>query len=53
MPQARSKPIWITLAQTLVNQAQRDLAKKARLAAQVKDLYTLEKRATLKLQKET
>lgn len=44
-----TKPIWISLAQGLVAQAHRDLAKKARLAAQVKPLYTLENRAKLKL----
>ncbi len=40
-----SKPVWIMLANRLVNQAQRDLARKARRAAAIKALYTIENRA--------
>ncbi len=40
-----SKLVWITLANRLVNIAQRELACKARRAAKIKALYTIENRA--------
>lgn len=42
---SQSKPLWISIAQRLVNIAQRDLARKARKAATIKALYSLESRA--------
>ena len=42
---SQSKPLWISIAQRLVNIAQRDLARKARRAAAIKALYSLENRA--------
>lgn len=42
---SQSKPLWISIAQRLVNIAQRDLARKARRAAKIKALYSLENRA--------
>ena len=40
-----SKPVWSPLTNRRVNQAQRDLASKARLAAKIKALYSIENRA--------
>lgn len=51
MSHRHQKPIWVSMAQRLVNIAQRDLARKARRAATIKALYTIENRATLKLTK--
>ena len=42
---SQSKPLWISMAHRRVLIAQRDLARKARKAATIKALYSLENRA--------
>ena len=39
------QPLWVSMAQRLVNIAKRELARKARRAAAIKALYTIENRA--------